>query len=104
MTTRLRELHDRFGQSPWLDNLQRRWISSVELNDWVERGVRGITSTPTIFAKAMSSSDDYDEQLQALLGDGLGIDDAYWRAAEADVGAAADLLRPVYDAAEGRDG
>jgi transaldolase len=102
--TRLHELHDRFGQSPWLDNLERRWIASGELAGWVERGVRGITSNPTIFAKAMAGSDAYDDQLRALLGEGLDSDEAYWRVAEADVANAADLLRPLYDAADGGDG
>jgi transaldolase len=102
--TKLRELHDRFGQSPWLDNLERRGIASGELAGWVGDGMRGITSNPTIFAKAMASSDAYDEQLKALLGGGLDSDTAYWRVAEADVGAAADVLRPLYDEAEGRDG
>jgi transaldolase len=102
--TKLRELHDRFGQSAWLDNLERRWIASGELAGWVADGVRGITSNPTIFAKAMGASDDYDEQLKTLLGDGLSTDDAYWQVAEADVAAAADVLRPLYDSADGRDG
>src|SRR5215218_7464382 len=102
--TRLHELHDRFGQSPWLDNLERRWIASGELAAWAEKGVRGITSNPTIFAKAMAGSDAYDEQLRALLGEGLGTDEAYWRVAEADVASAADLLRPCFDEADGGDG
>ncbi len=50
---RLHELQDH-GQSPWLDNLRRGWITSGELATWVERGVRGLTSNPSIFQKAIS--------------------------------------------------
>jgi transaldolase len=102
--TRLHELHDRFGQSPWLDNLERRWLTSGELVHWIEQGVRGITSNPTIFAKAMASSDAYDDQLRQLLAAGLGIRDAYWHLAVKDVGDAADVLLPVFQADGGGDG
>ncbi len=60
-TNRLHELHD-LGQSPWLDNLRRGWLTDGELARWVERGIRGLTSNPSIFAKAISSGTDYDEQ------------------------------------------
>jgi transaldolase len=102
--TRLRELYDRFGQSPWLDDLQRPSIASGELAGWIERGVRGVTSNPTIFAKAMAASDCYDGQITELLSQGMEVADAYWRLAETDVGDAADLLRPVYDRSDGADG
>ncbi len=67
---RLHELYQEFGQSPWLDNLKRGWITSGELKRWVERGVRGITSNPTIFAKAIAGSADYDDQFRKLVDDG----------------------------------
>ena len=57
------KLHD-LGQSLWLDNLERRWLASGELARRIEAGVRGITSNPTIFAKAMAGSDAYDEQIR----------------------------------------
>ncbi|HMQ25650.1 MAG TPA: transaldolase family protein, partial [Acidimicrobiales bacterium] len=57
MTTRLQRLYTEQDQSPWLDNLKRGWITSGELERWVERGVRGITSNPTIFQKAMAAGD-----------------------------------------------
>ena len=65
--TRLHDLYNDAGQSPWLDNLKRSWIESGEIQRWVDDGVRGITSNPAIFAKAMMGS-EYDEQLQALAG------------------------------------
>jgi transaldolase len=102
--TRLQELYDRFGQSPWLDNLERRWLTSGELVHWIDQGVRGITSNPTIFAKAMASSDAYDQQLRECLAAGLSVREAYWRLAESDVGHAADLLLSVFESAGGGDG
>jgi len=98
----LHELHQQQGQSPWLDNLRRGWITSGELAAWVDRGVRGITSNPSIFQKAMSTGADYDEGLRALAGQ--SIDDAYWSLVVGDIEAALALLRPVYDASEGEDG
>ena len=54
---RLAELHA-IGQSPWLDNLRRGWITGGELQRWIDRGVRGLTSNPSIFQKAISSVND----------------------------------------------
>ncbi|MEC8999019.1 MAG: transaldolase family protein, partial [Actinomycetota bacterium] len=76
--TRLHDLYAEQGQSPWLDNLKRNWIDSGELAAWVDRGVRGITSNPAIFQKAMTSSDAYDEPLRALMDAGSTVGDAYW--------------------------
>ena len=64
--TRLHDLHEAGGQSPWLDNLRRDWLQSGELGRWVERGVRGVTSNPSIFQKAFTATDAYDEQFAAL--------------------------------------
>ena len=72
--TRLHDLYQQQGQSPWLDNLKRGWITSGELQRWVERGVRGITSNPTIFQKAMSTGSDYDAQF----GDGFPPENRIW--------------------------
>lgn len=102
--TRLHELYDRFGQSVWLDNLERRWLASGELARRIEAGVRGITSNPTIFAKAMAGSDAYDEQIREATTAGASIDELFWQLAQTDVGAAADLFRPTYDASAGLDG
>ena len=104
MATRLQQLYDEHGQSAWLDDLDRRMLASGSLAAWRDRGVRGVTSNPTIFARAMASSDTYADQLGALTSAGAGVEQAYWEMAEADVGGAADVLRPVYDASAGVDG
>lgn len=102
--TRLAELHARFDQSPWLDNLRRDWLADGELERWIERGVRGITSNPSIFEKAMTASDAYDDEFADLVGAGLSAEDAYWRLVASDIEAALAMLRPVYDASGGADG
>jgi transaldolase len=102
--TRLQDLYDQQHQSPWLDNLKRGWITSGELERWVERGVRGITSNPSIFQKAMESGDAYDGQLRDLAAENTPILDTYWDCVTADICDALDILRPVYDASGGEDG
>jgi transaldolase len=102
--SKLTELYSEHRQSPWLDNLRRGWITSGELARWVERGVRGITSNPTIFQKAIASSDEYDAQFDALVGEGHTVEDAYWDLVVADIEDALRILRPVHDASDGVDG
>ncbi len=100
-------LHDVFaeqGQSPWLDNLRRGWIASGEMQEWLDRGVRGLTSNPSIFAKAMTETSDYDADLESLVGDGASVEDAYWSLVVDDIGRALELLRPIHDASDGEDG
>ena len=104
MSTRLHQLYDQFGQSPWLDNLRRDWLDAGTIVTWVERGVRGITSNPSIFAKAIGGSDDYDEQLAASLRAGATVTDAYWDLVCTDVLRALDVLRPLHDTSGGEDG
>jgi transaldolase len=102
--SRLHDLYHDHGQSPWLDNLQRGWLTSGELARWVERGVRGITSNPTIFQKAIANSPLYDEQFGDLVGGGTSVDDAYWDVVVSDIQGALSLLRPVHDESDGVDG
>jgi len=101
---RLIELHERAGQSPWLDNIKRDWILSGELERWVQRGVRGLTANPTIFQKAIESSAAYDQQFAELTRAGHSIDAAYWRMITDDIIGALKVLRPVYDTSGGVDG
>lgn len=101
---RLHDLYREHGQSPWLDNLRRGWISSGELQSWLDRGVRGLTSNPTIFAKAMMETDDYDNDLATMAKAGATVNDAYWDLVVADIEQALALLRPVHDASGGEDG
>jgi transaldolase len=102
--TKLQDLYRVHGQSPWLDNLQRGWLVDGELARWVERGVRGITSNPTIFQKAISGSEHYDDQFGDLSRGGMPVDDAYWDMVVADIEEALRILRPVHDESDGVDG
>ncbi len=101
---RLHDLYDQQGQSPWLDNLRRGWITSGELQEWIDRGVRGLTSNPSIFAKAMIETDDYDNELSTLAEAGTSIEDAYWQLVVGDIRQALALLAPVHEASGGEDG
>lgn len=101
--TKLQELHAQVGQSPWLDNLSREALRSGELARWIELGVRGVTSNPTIFQKSVSGSDLYDDDLATALGQGT-LEEAYWDLAISDVTEALDVLRPVYDSSAACDG
>ena len=103
-TTRLHELYGRCGQSPWLDNIRRGWITGGDLEAWVRRGVRGLTSNPSIFQKAIASGADYDDEFRVAIDAGLDVESSYWRLVTSDISAAASVLRPVYDESEGLDG
>jgi transaldolase len=100
---RLRSLHE-VGQSPWLDNLRRGWLTGGELARWVDQGIRGLTSNPSIFQKAISAGADYDEQFGDLISGGTTVADAYWDLVTTDIEGALALLRPVYDSSDGVDG
>jgi transaldolase len=102
--TKLQQLHTEQGQSPWLDNLRRDWLLDGTLQSWIERGVRGVTSNPTIFQKAMSAGTAYDEQFTELLRSGLSVPDAYWAMVVSDVEDTLAVFRPVHDASGGEDG
>jgi transaldolase len=103
--TKLHDLHTA-GQSPWLDFITRDLLDSMELTRLVDGGIRGVTSNPTIFQKAIAGSDDYDGDLDALLANTPDISpaEAFDRIAIADIRRAADVLRPVYDSSRGGDG
>ena len=93
-----------FGQSPWYDNLTRA-VATGGLRELVaEHGIRGVTSNPTIFEKAMASGTDYDPQLREVSLAGASTSDAYWDLVTTDIGHATDILRPHYDEWEGHDG
>ena len=76
--TRLHELFEVGGQSPWLDNLKRSYLTSGHLAELVAQGVRGLTSNPTIMAKAIAGSADYDEEFSTALSSGATVEEAYW--------------------------
>jgi transaldolase len=102
--TNLQRLYDDQGQSPWLDNLTRTYLRDGTLARFVDLGIRGVTSNPSIFAKAIEGSDAYDEQFARLTGSGGTVNDAYWDLVIDDVRDALALLRPTFDASAGDDG
>jgi transaldolase/glucose-6-phosphate isomerase len=94
------------GQSPWLDYLKRSLVEKGELLTLIERdGLKGVTSNPSIFEKAIGESDEYEDALkQFLAGADHSISEIYEHLAIADIRSAADVLRPVYEQTQGRDG
>jgi transaldolase len=102
--TKLQRLLTEQGQSPWLDNLKRGYLTSGELERMVDDGIRGITSNPTIFQKAIEAGHDYDQQFQSLAEENRPIDEAYWSLVTDDIRRALEVLRPVYTESAGGDG
>jgi len=100
----LRRLSAEHGQSPWLDNLRRGWITDGQLAALRDRGVRGLTSNPTIFQKAIQGSADYDQQFESLVRKKTEPLDAYWQLVLSDIDAALDVFEPVYKESKGADG
>ena len=94
-----------YGQSYWLDNLTRGKIKNGELKKRVsQQGLRGITSNPAIFNKAISNSSDYDAQIKQLVNQKKGVHEIYEALTIKDVQDACDILRPVFDESGGVDG
>jgi transaldolase len=102
-TNALRRLHAEQGQSPWIDFIDRELITTGKLDKMVDDGIRGLTSNPTIFAKAVATG-QYDELVRREIEAGDGAREIYQQIAVSDVGDAADVLRRVYDESNGTDG
>ncbi len=92
------------GTSMWIDYIRRSFMTTGEMDKWVEKGIRGMTSNPTIFDKAIADSDDYDADLRAHAAAGMTAEQVYEALALQDIGLAADRLRRVYDDSRGADG
>lgn len=104
MTDALKRLSDE-GVAIWLDDLSRKRITSGNLGELIdEQHVVGVTTNPTIFQKAISSGDGYEQQLEDLAARGVTVDEAVRMITTSDVRDAADILRPVFDATGGKDG
>ncbi|MCB0043912.1 MAG: transaldolase [Caldilineaceae bacterium] len=103
MANQLQELRGE-GQSVWLDFIERSMIQSGELADLVEEGIGGVTSNPAIFKEAISNSQAYDDDIRRLAVGDKDVKAIFEELAVADIQAAADVLRPVYDANRGQDG
>jgi transaldolase len=103
MKTKLHDLAG-VGQSVWLDYIHRTLIHSGGLRDYVDKGLRGVTSNPTIFADAITKSDVYDDQIHKLALDKKSPHEIYEELTVEDSRMAADILRPVFDESDGNDG
>lgn len=94
-----------FGQSVWLDYIQRNMLRSGQLKNLIkEYGIRGVTSNPAIFEKAIDGSNDYDDDINQLVKEGKNAHEIYEILTVQDIQEAADIFRPLYDRTEGRDG
>ncbi|MEV0524502.1 transaldolase [Streptomyces sp. NPDC050439] len=104
MTDALKRLSDE-GVAIWLDDLSRKRITSGNLAELIDQShVVGVTTNPSIFQKAISQGDGYDQQLSDLASRGVTVEEAIRMITTADVRDAADILRPVFDATGGQDG
>jgi transaldolase len=93
------------GQSPWYDQMTRSLISQGTLKRMIdEDGLRGLTSNPTIFEKAISGSKDYEDALRAMVSKGAELPEIYDGLVVGDIASAADVFRPVYESTKGTDG
>jgi transaldolase/glucose-6-phosphate isomerase len=93
------------GQSIWYDNIRRAMLETGDLSKKIaEDDLRGVTSNPTIFEKAITGSTDYDGQMRLLVQKGASVSDIYEALVLDDIRAAADILKPVYDKTDGIDG
>ena len=100
----LTALFNDFGQSIWLDNLSRAVLNDGSLSARIAQGVRGLTSNPTIFAKAIQGSTDYDDQFGTLMAADVATVDAYWHMVIDDIQAACDAFAPLYESSDAVDG
>ncbi|MEJ5306275.1 MAG: transaldolase [Ignavibacteria bacterium] len=103
MNSRLYKLL-KIGQSIWLDNISRSLIKSGELKSLIDKGIRGVTSNPTIFEKAILGSNDYDEAIQKLISRGLKSEEILEELMIEDIKDACDLFGEVYKESNGNDG
>jgi transaldolase len=101
--TLLHQLYTEAGQSPWIDNLSRDSIRSGRLANMLDDGIRGVTSNPTIFQKAMTGTDVYSADFARLIEGGT-VEQAFWEMATADVTAALEIFHPLYVQSGGGDG
>src|SRR5580700_6161004 len=103
MKNQIQQLLDA-GQSVWIDNLRRSMFASGELNRLIDSGLRGMTSNPTIFEKAIGAGNDYDEQLATLATSEKSADALFWDLAVQDIQSACDAFASVFASSGGNDG
>lgn len=103
-STRLKALHETCGQSPWLDTLSRAYLLDGTLERWLQQGIRGVTSNPSIFQKAIAGSSLYDHELMQSYAQRPDIRAAYWDLVCTDIANAADVFRTLYESSAREDG
>ena len=104
MSSQISKLHE-LGQSLWYDNIHREMLLDGTMEGMIERGeIRGVTSNPSIFNKAIGQSDVYLDDLNELIGSGVPREDIYEALAVKDIQMATDLFRPLYEQTQGGDG
>lgn len=101
--TRLHELSG-IGQAIWLDYIRRSSLEAGELKELIKKGVRGVTSNPSIFEKAIAGSNDYDNEILMMAREGRSAIEIYENLIIKDIQMAADQLRPLYEETQGSDG
>ena len=101
---RLTDLFTVTGQSPWLDNLKREYIVNGNFARVLASGIRGLTSNPTIFQKAIQGSALYDDQFFKSVQRGLTTEETYWELVVSDIIGALDIFGPLYVSSSGLDG
>src|SRR3954464_10197530 len=101
--TPLKQLADH-DQSVWIDFLSRKFVKEGDLQGLVDQGVGGVTSNPTIFQGAIAEGDAYDHQIRELSADHADAREMFWLLATDHIRDACDVLRPVWDEGEGKDG
>jgi transaldolase len=102
--SRLHELAE-LGQSVWIDSLSREWLKTGELKRLMEEdAVTGVTSNPTIFQKAMAEGDWYNDQLRNVIAQEDDVKEIFLQLAMSDIAEACDLMLPVWDEGDGKDG
>ncbi len=102
--TNLEKLHQLHQQSPWLDNLSRNLINSGRLQQYINSGIRGLTSNPTILEKAITESSDYDQDIREYIARGLNNEEIFFKLSIADIQAASKAFLPLYESSNKEDG
>ena len=97
-------LFTEFGQSIWLDDLSHELLESGKLQQYINDGVRGLTSNPSILEKAIVESSAYDEKIKVLAKQGLSTKEIYLNIIEGDIKQATELFRPLWDSSGQSDG
>ncbi len=101
--SKMKELAD-LGQAIWFDFIRRSFLSSGEFQELIDKGLRGVTSNPSIFEKVIAGSADYDGAIEELLSRGLSDEALYEALAREDIRQAADMLLPLYESSGAADG